>query len=148
MVSISHSSTGEITATFASGLTATGSIVIGTDGPHSAVRHILLGAEKAQAKQLEVIMYNMYVCYGDAERALKISSLHPVNTVAIQPDKGLSVWISSKVFRSRTLEKPLLTMLRSSRNSRSREARDVVFPSHAHVEGRWERAPRRCTRIS
>ena len=95
LVSISHSDAG-VTTVFASGLKATGSIVIGTDGPQSAVRHILLGPEKAKAQQVEVIMYNMNVTYGNAEQALKVRSLHSMNTVAIQPDKGLSVWTSSK----------------------------------------------------
>lgn len=94
-MSISHSETG-VTATFESGKTATGSILIGTDGPQSTVRQILLGPEKAKSQQVEVIMYNMNVRYGDAEKALKVRSLHPMNTVAIQPDKGLSLWTSSE----------------------------------------------------
>jgi 2-polyprenyl-6-methoxyphenol hydroxylase-like FAD-dependent oxidoreductase len=93
LVSISHDDD-KVTATFASGTTVRGSIVVGTDGPQSTVRHILLG-DKAEAKQVGVVLYNLNVCYGDAERARTVRSLHPMNTVAIQPDKGLSVWTSS-----------------------------------------------------
>jgi 2-polyprenyl-6-methoxyphenol hydroxylase-like FAD-dependent oxidoreductase len=92
-----------VTATFASGTKAAGSIIIGTDGPNSAVRGILLGPEKAEAHSLEVILYNMNVCYGDAEKALKVRSLHPMNTVALHPEKNLSVWISSECLSSRSI---------------------------------------------
>ncbi|RDW56388.1 hypothetical protein BP5796_13210 [Coleophoma crateriformis] len=89
---ISHAD-GGVTVTFASGRAEKGSIVIGTDGPQSKVRQILLG-EKAATQQVGLILYNLNVCYGNAERALKVRSLHPVNTVALQPDRGLSVWTS------------------------------------------------------
>jgi hypothetical protein len=97
LVGIKYLDTG-VTATFASGTTVAGSIVVGTDGPQSTVRQILLG-DKAKAQQVEVVLYNLNVCYGDAEKALKVRSLHPMNTVALQPDKGLSVWTSSKSSR-------------------------------------------------
>jgi hypothetical protein len=90
---VTHSSDG-VTATFESGTTAIGTIVIGTDGPQSAVRNILLG-DKAASVSLDVVLYNMNVCYGNAERALAVRMLHPMNTVALQPDKSLSIWTSS-----------------------------------------------------
>jgi hypothetical protein len=94
LVSVSHEAHG-VTAVFASGATATGSIVIGTDGPQSMVRKILLG-EKAVSVPLDVVLYNVNVCYGDAERALAVRRLNPMNNVALQPDKALSVWTSSE----------------------------------------------------
>jgi hypothetical protein len=92
-VSVSHEGDG-VTAVFTSGATAKGSVVIGTDGPQSTVRKILLG-EKAASVPLDVVLYNVNVCYGDAERALAVRSLNPMNNVALQPDKSLSVWTSS-----------------------------------------------------
>lgn len=94
LVGVSYDDHG-VTAAFASGTTAIGSIVIGTDGPQSTVRKILLG-EKAVSVPLDVVLYNINVCYGDAERALAVRKLHLMNTVALQPDKALSVWTSSK----------------------------------------------------
>jgi 2-polyprenyl-6-methoxyphenol hydroxylase-like FAD-dependent oxidoreductase len=94
LVSVSHEGYG-VTAVFASGTSARGSVVIGTDGPQSTVRKILLG-DKALSVPMDVVMYNVNVCYGDAERALAVRKLHPMNTVALQPDKALSVWTSSK----------------------------------------------------
>jgi flavin-dependent dehydrogenase len=96
LVSVSHEGS-TVAAVFASGMTAKGSIVIGTDGPQSTVRKILLG-DKAASVPLDVVLYNMNVCYGDAERALAVRKLHPMNTVALQPDRALSVWTSSKIF--------------------------------------------------
>jgi 2-polyprenyl-6-methoxyphenol hydroxylase-like FAD-dependent oxidoreductase len=97
LVSVTHEGSG-VTAVFASGATAKGTIVIGTDGPQSTVRNILLG-DKAASVPLDVVLYNMNVCYGDAERALAVRKLHPMNTVALQPDRALSVWTSSKASR-------------------------------------------------
>lgn len=93
LVSVSHSNDDGVTAVFESGTAATGTIVIGTDGPQSTVRKILLG-DKAPSIPLDVVLYNVNVCYGDAERASAVRKLHPMNTVALQPDKGLSVWTS------------------------------------------------------
>jgi hypothetical protein len=84
-----------VTAIFESGTIAAGTVVIGTDGPNSTVRKILLG-DKAASLQLDVVLYNVNVCYGDAEKALEVRKLHPLNTVALQPDIGLSLWTSSK----------------------------------------------------
>lgn len=98
LVSISSEGQG-VTAVFESGTTAIGSIVIGTDGPQSAVRKVLLG-DKAASVPLNVVLYNVNVCYGDAKTALAVRSLNPMNNVALQPDRGLSVWTSSMSFQS------------------------------------------------
>ena len=84
-----------MTAVFASGTTVSGTIVIGTDGPQSTVRKILLG-NRALSVPLDVVLYNVNVCYGDSEKALTVRKLHPINTVALVPDKALSIWTSSK----------------------------------------------------
>lgn len=91
----------EITANFESGRTATGTLLVGADGPKSAVRSIILGHEAAQAVKLPVVMYNLTVCYEDAARAQHIRHLHPMNTVALHPQKSLSLWTSSKLLRSK-----------------------------------------------
>jgi len=82
-----------VTAVFASGTTASGTVVIGADGPQSTVRKILLG-DTAPSVPLGVVLYNVNVCYGDSEKALAVRKLHPINTVALVPDKGLSIWTS------------------------------------------------------
>jgi 2-polyprenyl-6-methoxyphenol hydroxylase-like FAD-dependent oxidoreductase len=92
-----QNSGGSVTATFESGLKATGSLIIGTDGPQSTVRKLLLGEEKAQAKKIPVVLYNMNVCYKDASKALQVRRLHEMNTVALQPEKALSLWTSSEL---------------------------------------------------
>ncbi|RQM05929.1 hypothetical protein DH86_00002591 [Scytalidium sp. 3C] len=82
-----------VTATFEDGSTATGSICIGADGAQSAVRKIVLG-EAGQAKPMDVVLYNVNVCYGDAERAKEVRKVHFMNSVALQPEKNMSIWTS------------------------------------------------------
>lgn len=85
-----------MTATFEDGSTATGSICIGADGAQSAVRKIVLG-EAGQAKPMDVVLYNVNVCYGDAERAKEVRKVHFMNSVALQPEKNMSIWTSSNL---------------------------------------------------
>jgi len=92
--SLTHPSGGGVTATFADGTVYHGTIAVGADGAQSAVRQILLGPEKGRALALNVVLYNINVCYGDADKALAVRKLHPMNTVALEPDQGLSVWTS------------------------------------------------------
>ncbi|RFU28732.1 hypothetical protein B7463_g7610, partial [Scytalidium lignicola] len=92
LVSLAPSDSG-ITATFEDNSTATGSICIGTDGAQSAVRRIALG-EAGLAKPMDVVLYNVNVCYGDAEKARHVRKLHFMNSVALQPEKNMSIWTS------------------------------------------------------
>jgi hypothetical protein len=78
------------------GTNATGSVCIGTDGAQSAVRQLALPGEAGKAIPLDVVLYNMDVCYGDAERAKAVRKVHFMNSVALHPEKNLSIWTSSK----------------------------------------------------
>lgn len=77
LIDIKHGSDG-VTAVFANGFEVKGSLIVGADGPKSAVRNVLLGSEKAAARPLEnVIHCNTSFCPGDAGRAMFIRSAHP-----------------------------------------------------------------------
>jgi 2-polyprenyl-6-methoxyphenol hydroxylase-like FAD-dependent oxidoreductase len=89
-----------VTVTFADGTTATGSICIGTDGAQSAVRQLALPGEAGKAIPLNVVLYNLDVCYTDAERAKTVRKIHFMNSVALHPEKNLSIWTSSKSLTS------------------------------------------------
>ncbi|PMD19558.1 FAD/NAD(P)-binding domain-containing protein [Hyaloscypha hepaticicola] len=93
LVSIA-STVSDVTVTFADGTNATGSVCIGTDGAQSAVRQLALPGDAGKAIPLDVILYNMDVCYGDAERAKAVRKVHFMNSVALHPEKNLSIWTS------------------------------------------------------
>lgn len=77
LIDIKHGLDG-VTGVFANGIEVKGSLIVGADGPKSAVRDVLLGPDKAAARPLEnVIHCNTSFCPGDAERAKFIRSAHP-----------------------------------------------------------------------
>ncbi|RFU28012.1 hypothetical protein B7463_g8318, partial [Scytalidium lignicola] len=79
------------TVIFANGERATGTLIIGTDGPRSKVREIILGSE-AEVTPMEIVHSNVAVTYGDAEKARFIRSAHPVFSLAVRP--GLLSFLS------------------------------------------------------
>jgi 2-polyprenyl-6-methoxyphenol hydroxylase-like FAD-dependent oxidoreductase len=66
-----------VTATFSNGVCATGSLIIGTDGPRSKVRELLFGPEKAAVTPMEIVHSNVAITYHDATKAQFIRSAHP-----------------------------------------------------------------------
>lgn len=59
------------------------------------MRTLLLG-EKGLASRVEgIALYNFTVCYGDAEKARFIRSLHPINKFALAPEHGFSLFVTS-----------------------------------------------------
>jgi len=67
-----------VTAEFANGATEIGSMIVGADGPRSAVRCLLLSEEAAAVKPLEnVIHTNITFCPQDKEKAMFLRSAHP-----------------------------------------------------------------------
>ncbi|KAN0123025.1 FAD/NAD(P)-binding domain containing protein [Hyaloscypha variabilis] len=93
VVSLEPSESG-IAVKFADGTTAAGSICIGADGAQSAVRQLALPGEEGKALPLNVVLYNLNVSYGDAERSKAVRSIHFMNSVALHPEKNLSIWTS------------------------------------------------------
>ncbi|KAG9687264.1 FAD/NAD(P)-binding domain-containing protein, partial [Aureobasidium melanogenum] len=76
-----------VTAVFANGAEETGSLVIGADGPRSAVRKLLFNEADAVVKPLEnVIHTNVTFQPGDKEKALFLRSAHPAWSVCLHPD--------------------------------------------------------------
>ncbi|MCJ1311570.1 hypothetical protein MMC25_005243 [Agyrium rufum] len=76
---------GSVTAEFENGVKASGSIIVGADGPRSSVRKILIG-EKADVTALDVIHTNVVIRYGDAEKARHVRSAHDEFAVCAHPD--------------------------------------------------------------
>jgi 2-polyprenyl-6-methoxyphenol hydroxylase-like FAD-dependent oxidoreductase len=99
VVSLSSTASG-VTVTFNDGTNATGSVCIGTDGAQSAVRQLAIPGEAGRAIPMDVVLYNLTVCYGDAERSKEVRKVHFMNSVALHPEKNLSIWTSSKSFTS------------------------------------------------
>ncbi|KAH8587040.1 monooxygenase [Bisporella sp. PMI_857] len=80
-----------VTAVFTNGELVAGSIIIGSDGPKSKVRKVILGSE-ADVTPLEVVHSNVAITYGDAEKARFVRSAHPVFSFAVMP--GLLSFLS------------------------------------------------------
>jgi len=74
-----------VTAIFTNGELATGSVLIGSDGPRSKVRETLLGPEKSEVTSMDIVHSNVAVTYHDAEKARFVRSAHPVLSLAVHP---------------------------------------------------------------
>jgi 2-polyprenyl-6-methoxyphenol hydroxylase-like FAD-dependent oxidoreductase len=83
---------GCVTAVFTNGESVVGSIIVGSDGPRSKVREVLLGPE-ADVTPLEIVHSNVSVTYEDAEKARFVRSAHPVFSFAVRP--GVLSFLSS-----------------------------------------------------
>ncbi|KAF4303257.1 putative FAD binding domain-containing protein [Botryosphaeria dothidea] len=90
---ITYPSAATVTATFADGSSATGTLLIGADGAQSGARTQLFGAERGRAASVPFRAVNLHVRYGDAAKAAFVRGLHPVMAMGIHPD-GYWLWIS------------------------------------------------------
>lgn len=81
MNSIAEDDDATITVSFENGTEARGTLLIGTDSSHSAVRTHLLGEEKAATTPMDLTHVNNTVCYHDAAKALFVRKAHPVFSV-------------------------------------------------------------------
>ncbi|KAI4118670.1 MAG: hypothetical protein LQ345_001325 [Seirophora villosa] len=91
---ITYSDDGEtVTAHFADGTQDTGSILVGTDGPHSATRSILVGAEAARCTPID---YASTMCFSSLPRDkalfLRSDPHHPLFQCAPHPS-GTFSWL-------------------------------------------------------
>ncbi|KAI9857757.1 MAG: hypothetical protein M1824_004713 [Vezdaea acicularis] len=75
-----------VVAKFADGSETSGSIIIGTDGPQSTVRSLLLEGEKGKAEAMALVHANLSVCYHDAEKAKFVRTAHPVFSMMLHPE--------------------------------------------------------------
>ncbi|KAA6406834.1 MAG: hypothetical protein FRX48_09332 [Lasallia pustulata] len=75
-----------IVASFADGSHVSGAILIGSDGPRSKLRELLLGPEKAAAKQLGINQANLTVNFGSAQKSLFARKNHPSFYLATSPN--------------------------------------------------------------
>jgi 2-polyprenyl-6-methoxyphenol hydroxylase-like FAD-dependent oxidoreductase len=82
-----------VNAIFTTGELVTGSVVIGSDGPRSRIRKVILGTE-ADVTPMEIVHSNVAITYGDAEKAKFVRSSHPVFSFAVKP--GLLSFLSSR----------------------------------------------------
>ncbi|KAI9796417.1 MAG: hypothetical protein M1833_006189 [Piccolia ochrophora] len=82
-----------VEASFVNGEKVLGSLIIGSDGPRSKVRDLLLGPDQAATTPLEVVHVNVVVNYGDAEKAKFVRSSHPVFSFTIHPN-GVMAFLS------------------------------------------------------
>lgn len=92
---ITYSTNGErVTAKFTDGSEDTGRILVGCDGPHSSVRRVLVGDEKANVTPID---FASTMCFTQHTREhalfLRASPHHPLYQVAAHPD-GYCAWLS------------------------------------------------------
>jgi 2-polyprenyl-6-methoxyphenol hydroxylase-like FAD-dependent oxidoreductase len=85
-----------VTAVFTNREHVAGSIIIGTDGPRSKVRGVLLGSE-ADVSSLDIVHSNVAVTYGDPEKAKFVRSAHSLFSMAVRP--GVLSFMSSTSLR-------------------------------------------------
>lgn len=71
-------------AYFKNGEEVSGTAIVGSDGPRSKVREVLLG-EKAAITSMDVVHNNVAVVYNDAEKARFVRGAHPVFSLAVHP---------------------------------------------------------------
>jgi 2-polyprenyl-6-methoxyphenol hydroxylase-like FAD-dependent oxidoreductase len=95
-ISFSDYEDGPVTAKFANGQEFIGSVIVGTDGPRSKVRELVLGAEKGCATQMNVILCNETVDYHDAEKARFVRQNHPICCTAMHPN--MYSFLASKLY--------------------------------------------------
>jgi 2-polyprenyl-6-methoxyphenol hydroxylase-like FAD-dependent oxidoreductase len=74
-----------ITAYFADGSTATGSMLIGCDGGHSKIREYIVGSEAAKGFDTDYTMMNTWARM-PAETALALRAVHPIISQSINTD--------------------------------------------------------------
>lgn len=91
LASIRYEDAGVI-AVFTNGESVAGTIIIGSDGPKSKLRKVLLGSQ-ADVTPLEIVHSNVAITYGDAEKAKFVRSAHPVFCLAVRP--GVLSFLSS-----------------------------------------------------
>ncbi|KAL1296774.1 hypothetical protein AAFC00_000237 [Neodothiora populina] len=86
LIDIKYETNGVI-AEFANGIEAKGNLIVGCDGPQSAVRTLLLGPDEATAQPLtDVVHCNTNYIVGDADKARFLRSSHPAWAVCMHPE--------------------------------------------------------------
>lgn len=74
-----------MTATFTNGLSHTGTLLVGADGPHSTVRKAMFGPE-AETRPIGLTIINVHFRYPDADKARVVRGLAPVASMAVAPE--------------------------------------------------------------
>ncbi|KAI9701416.1 MAG: hypothetical protein M1820_006507 [Bogoriella megaspora] len=82
-----------VIARFEDDSTATGTLLVGTDGAQSRVRTHIFGEERGRALTVPYSAVNLHVNYHDAEKAEFVRQLHPIMAMGIHPE-GYWLWIS------------------------------------------------------
>lgn len=77
---------GTVTANFAHGVMATGTILIGADSSRSYVRAHLLPDQDVSPSPLDLTLCNLTVAYKDAEKARFVRQAHPIFSLMTHPD--------------------------------------------------------------
>jgi hypothetical protein len=63
-----------------------GSTIVGTDGPRSKVRELLLGLEKGAVCPVDIVHSNVAIVYHDSEKAQFIRTAQPVFSCMVHPN--------------------------------------------------------------
>lgn len=133
-----------VTAHFKDGTHATGSLMIGADGAHSATRTSVLGKEKGDSYTIPYRGIATHVCYNDVEKAKYLRSFlndaYPIQTIGIHPS-GYWLWMSTQDNPSPSDPSKITFMLMTTWKKVSHpNAPDVEDPRSLSLDAQKERA--------
>lgn len=75
-----------VSAIFKNGQIVKGTTVVGCDGPHSKVREVLLGKDKASVTPVKLVHCNISTNYADPEQAKSVRSVDPIWCLVFCPE--------------------------------------------------------------
>ncbi|MCJ1470410.1 hypothetical protein MMC07_009055 [Pseudocyphellaria aurata] len=95
LIDVEYSNDGmRVTAKFADGSDDTGCLLVGSDGPHSSVRTLLVGVENAKTTPID---YATLMCFNrlprEIAKSLRYTPYHPLFQCILHPS-GSFAWIS------------------------------------------------------